>query len=107
MHTEGKLTIDTLTQQWYNIKADGVLIFHTPADPQYNGYSPEESEANAKRLIKVWNCHDELLTACKEIDHFFNESVGQILTSEQALQAYNNSGTNEKVKQAIAEAKDE
>ena len=48
--TKGEWTIDVSSQCYYEIKADGILICHTPADPQILGYSPEEAGANA-RLI--------------------------------------------------------
>lgn len=30
-----------------------------------NGTTPTERDENAKRIVLTWNCHDDLLSACK------------------------------------------
>ena len=66
-HMKGKLVTDISSQCWYELRANGILICHTPADPQSLGYSPEEAESNAEHIKLCWNSHDELLAACKAI----------------------------------------
>jgi len=63
-----------------------------------------QKRANTLELLYRWKSQPDLYAACKEIDHFFNESVGQVCTEKQAYDAYHNSGTSDRVKATLAKA---
>lgn len=68
-HTEGKLSLS-------NEGENGLFLYvetwkHKSLARVYHhdGVSMEETEANANRIVKAWNSHDELLKALKDILH--------------------------------------
>lgn len=61
-HTDCKLSLDKT-----DIYFEGFMIAVTNPSEGANFLNPEQAEANAARLVKSWNMHDELIEALKEI----------------------------------------
>jgi len=99
-HIEGKMEITGYAKGWdIIVKLDGVLLFKVALN----------NEAHAKRLVKCWESHDELLAASKvalelitgeRIAYDFfppKDEMGKAL--EEAMRQ-----TERQLEQAIAEA---
>jgi len=92
--TKGEWKIFTESEGYLSISPIDAYIDHGSTD------ITEEDRANARLIAAA----PDLYAACKEIDHFFNESVGQVCTEKQAYDAYHNSGTSDRVKAALTKA---
>ncbi len=70
-HTSGPLT--TIYGQDYCLfGADGFPVASTKGKADIRR-SPEEADANAERIRLAWNCHDDLLAVCKEMQCVLTE----------------------------------
>ncbi len=78
-HTFGNLKVSSLIpgDEYSTVILGGQhngVIAKTEANI-YNDYDFEVAEANAQEIVKRWNCHNELLEACKNmagaIDNLF------------------------------------
>jgi len=74
--------------------------------PSSQAWFTDKLRETLNRLGKQETIKTELYEACKKIDHFFNESVGQVTTEKQAFDAYHNSGTSDRVKAALAKVEE-
>jgi hypothetical protein len=64
-HTPGKLVLNYPKNVGsFEITVDGIASIASI----HNAYNNlEEQEANAKRIVKCWNMHDELLGVCNNL----------------------------------------
>ncbi len=89
-HTEGNLVIGAPGEYGITLYADNVRLKDDPHYPAMvaNCYDPTnqftnaESHANAARLVKCWNCHDELVEACKSALSCCAFAVGSMKTKD-------------------------
>lgn len=64
MHTKGELkTVATFDKLYLHIGTMRIADI-----PNTGAISEEEAIANAERLVKCWNCHDELVDALEIAD---------------------------------------
>ena len=74
-HTKGKIKLEhpytpnILIGKQYNSGTDAEFSTYVSHPVQ----KMDKAMANAKRLIKCWNMHDELLEALNEIDNYINK----------------------------------
>lgn len=71
-HTKGKLSLNNyhFPHQYLVIRTgsednDAFPDARTICNVTRNAKPLQERNANAERLVKCWNCHDDLLEACK------------------------------------------
>ena len=58
--------------------------------------------ANAEYIVRACNAFPAMVEAIKEIDNFYENSVGQVITTERAIDAYHKSTMADKIKAALA-----
>lgn len=58
-HTPGPLHIE---DDWHAVSANGI---HVAACGGHTALTKEQRIANAERIVRIWNCHDDLLEALK------------------------------------------
>ncbi len=70
-HTKGELQITDTNKHgdYYIGNKDGYLAIVTP-------WINQSAEANAHRLVKCWNSHDDLLKICKRLRKVLNATGG-------------------------------
>jgi hypothetical protein len=63
-HTPGPWEV----KQRFDIYANGYYVGTTRGNFEHDDSWPHVfiDEANAERIVRIWNCHDELLAALKE-----------------------------------------
>ena len=64
--------------------------------------SDPKAEANAEYIVRACNAFPAMVEAIKEIDNFYENSVGQVITTERAIDAYHKSTMADKIKAALA-----
>ena len=62
----------------------------------------KEAEKIAEYIVRARNAFPALMDAIKEIDDFYENSVGQVITTERAIDAYHKSTMADKIKAALA-----
>ena len=60
------------------------------------------AEANAAYIVLACKTFPAMKDAIKEIDNFYENSVGQVITTERAIDAYHKSTMADKIKAALA-----
>ena len=103
-HTKGKWEINPRAS--LNIICNDKTVANCSSGQ--NGENLEEEQANAKRIVKVVNCHDELLQALISAKYdIMNYISNQFKANQekQAIVALDNNATYQKILNAIKATK--
>lgn len=68
-HTPGELRLSDQSNRILVSADNSSVIVGSASGYTGSGYFPDDETAvhNARRIVTAWNCHDDLLEACKEL----------------------------------------